>query len=64
MTSYTYNAAGEVQDVVDPLGIDTRTYYDALGRTTETIANYTGSAETADSDVATRVHLRRRQQCR
>ncbi len=53
VTSYSYNAAGLVQDVTDPMGIVTRTEYDALGRTTETIANYTGSAETADSDVAT-----------
>ena len=53
VTTYSYNAAGEVQDVVDPMGIDARTYYDALGRTTETIENYTGASETATSDVAT-----------
>ena len=52
-TTYGYNAAGWVQDVTDPLGLDTRTLYDALGRTTETIDNYTGGAETTDSDVAT-----------
>jgi RHS repeat-associated protein len=53
VTTYGYNAAGGVQDVTDPLGVDTRTLYDALGRTTETIDNYTGNAETASSDVAT-----------
>src|SRR5208282_1382955 len=35
VTSDTYNAAGWVQDTVDPRGIDDRTLYDALGRTTE-----------------------------
>ena len=53
VTSYTYNAAGWVQDTIDPRGIDTYTEYDALGRTTETIANYTGNPETNNSDVAT-----------
>jgi YD repeat-containing protein len=46
------SAAGWVQDATDPRGIDARTYYDALGRTTETVSNYTGNAETAESDVA------------
>jgi RHS repeat-associated protein len=53
VTSYVYNAAGWVQDVIDPRGVDARTLYDALGRTTETIADYTGNPETAESDVAT-----------
>ena len=53
VTAYDYNAAGELQDVIDPMGIDTRTYNDALGQTTEVVQNYTGSAETSDSDVAT-----------
>ena len=34
VTTYGYNAAGWVQDVTDPLGLDTRTLYDALERTT------------------------------
>ena len=34
--TYGYNPAGWVQDVTDPKGIDTRTLYDALGRTTKT----------------------------
>jgi YD repeat-containing protein len=53
VTSYIYNAAGLVQDTIDPMGIDTRTLYDNLGRTIKTIQDYTGNAETADSDVAT-----------
>ena len=53
VTSYCFNAAGEVQDETDPDGIVTRTLYDALGRTKETIQNYTGAAETVNSDVAT-----------
>jgi RHS repeat-associated protein len=53
VTSYTYNAAGLVEDTVDPRSIDTHTEYDALARTTETIINYTGNLETNNSDVAT-----------
>jgi RHS repeat-associated protein len=53
VTSYTYNVAGWVEDTVDPRGIDMHTAYDALGRTTETIANYTGNPETNNSDVTT-----------
>jgi RHS repeat-associated protein len=52
VTNYAYNVAGWVQDVTDPRGIDARTLYDNLGRTTKTISNYTGNAETAQSDVA------------
>src|SRR5262249_17217666 len=44
---------GWLQDVLDPKGIDTRRYYDALGRATQTVANYTGNPETASADVAT-----------
>ncbi len=53
VTSYAYNPAGWVQDVTDPRGIDQRTSYDALGRTTETIDDYTGSGPTASSDQTT-----------
>jgi RHS repeat-associated protein len=53
VSSYTYNAGGWVQDTIDPRGLDTRTLYDALGQTTQTIANYTGNPETTSSDVAT-----------
>ncbi len=40
ITTYAYNAAGEVATVTDPNGIVTKTVYDGLGRTTETIAAY------------------------
>jgi RHS repeat-associated protein len=42
-----------VMPITNPMGIDTRTLYDNLGRTIKTIQDYTGNAETADSDVAT-----------
>ena len=54
VTTYTYDAAGRVQDVTDPRGIIARTLYDALGRTTATVANYTGDAPAAQTDVTTR----------
>jgi RHS repeat-associated protein len=53
VTCYAYNAAGWVQDVTDPRGIDGRTLYDNLGRTTKTIADYTGGTPGAENDVAT-----------
>jgi RHS repeat-associated protein len=53
VTGYAYNALGLVQDVTDPLGIDTRTLYDNLGRVTKTVRDYTGAAEGAENDVAT-----------
>jgi YD repeat-containing protein len=53
VTNYAYNPAGWVKDVTDPQGIDTRTNYDSLGRVTQTIQDYTGNPETADSDVST-----------
>jgi RHS repeat-associated protein len=53
VTTYTYDAAGRVQDVTDPRGIVARTLYDALGRTTATIANFTGGAPGSQTDVTT-----------
>ncbi|HLJ96611.1 MAG TPA: IPT/TIG domain-containing protein, partial [Gemmataceae bacterium] len=53
VTSYTYTAAGWAQDAIDPRGLDTHTDYDTLGRPMEVIADYTGNAEAASSDVAT-----------
>ncbi len=46
MTLTTYNPAGEVATVTDPKGLVTETVYDALGRTTETIADYTNGVPT------------------
>jgi YD repeat-containing protein len=58
VTGYVYNAAGWVQDVLDPRVVsnrplDTQTLYDALGRTVKSIRNYTNNPETAQADVAT-----------
>jgi RHS repeat-associated protein len=50
VTSYDYNSAGWVQDTIDPRGLDTRTLYDNLGRTTETIDNYTNGVPTNDTN--------------
>ena len=45
MTTHTdYNAAGEIRDTVDPRGIPSGTFYDMLGRQTETIAAWDGSS--------------------
>jgi YD repeat-containing protein len=40
-TTYAYNTDGTLKEVTDPKGIVTRTEYDALGRRTKVIANYT-----------------------
>jgi RHS repeat-associated protein len=53
VTTYAYDAAGRVQDVTDPGGIVLRTLSDALGRTTATIANYTGGVASSQTDVTT-----------
>jgi RHS repeat-associated protein len=57
VTSYSYNDDGTVLDVTDPRGKVTRTLYDAMGRTTATIANRVNdvpSGLTNDDDVYTR----------
>lgn len=53
VTSFTYDAAGRLQDTTDPRGIVNRTLYDALGRTTSSIANFTGGVPGTTSDVTT-----------
>jgi YD repeat-containing protein len=53
VTTVSYDAAGRVQDVTDPNGITARTLYDALGRTTASIANFTGAAAGSQTDVTT-----------
>ncbi len=53
VTTTSYNAQGLPEDVIDPKGIDTRTLYDALGRTTETIVDYTDGTPTDSSNQTT-----------
>lgn len=53
VTSYTYNPAGDLDTTTDPRGIVTKNYYDALGRTTETIAAYTNGTPTSDTNQIT-----------
>src|SRR5581483_11038667 len=51
--AYSYLATGAVRNVHDPMGIDTYYGYDNLDRLTKAIEDYTGQAETAESDVST-----------
>jgi YD repeat-containing protein len=56
VTNYLYSydgSVGAVLDVVDPMGIYTEYIYDDLGRMFVTLQNWTGQAETADSDIET-----------
>lgn len=53
VTSQTFSPAGWVQDVLDPRGLDTRNVYDNLGRTVETIQNYTDGIPTSASNRTT-----------
>jgi RHS repeat-associated protein len=53
VTQDIYNAAGWVQDVIDPRGLDSRTLYDNLGRTTTTIADCTNGTPTNTSNYTT-----------
>jgi RHS repeat-associated protein len=53
ITSYIYNDAGWVQDIIDPRGILTRTTYDNLQRTTKTIEGYKTGIPANDHDRTT-----------
>jgi RHS repeat-associated protein len=53
VTTYAYSSAGWVNLVTDPRGIETQTTDDALGRTTQTIADYTDGTPTSDTNVTT-----------
>ena len=53
VTAYAYNAAGWVQSTTDPRGVVAKTSYDALGRTTQTIADYTNGTPTASTNSTT-----------
>jgi RHS repeat-associated protein len=54
VSSYSYDSAGRLLDVTDPMGRVQRSLYDALGRRTTSIANYIGGAPGSDTDVTTR----------
>jgi len=49
----TYDSAGRRYQTVDPRNIESRTYYDALGRTTETIENYVNGTVSDTDDKKT-----------
>src|SRR5205807_5515436 len=53
VTTQAYNAAGWVQDVTDPAGIDRRNSFDNLGRTTKTVQDYTNGTITAETNATT-----------
>src|SRR5207248_1160450 len=53
VSTVAYNAAGWVQDTVDPRGIDSRVSYDNLGRTTQTIEAYTNGTPTTTTNKTT-----------
>src|SRR5262249_45908424 len=48
VTAYTYGPAGWAQDVSDPRNLTTRTTYDMLGRTLQTIEAYSGTGTPTD----------------
>ena len=54
LSLYGYDAAGRLRDLTDPMGRVQRSLYDALGRRTTSIANYTGGAAGSVTDVTTR----------
>jgi RHS repeat-associated protein len=53
VTLTTYNAAGWVDTVTDPRGINQKTLYDNLGRTTKSIEDYTDGTPTNNTNKTT-----------
>ena len=56
VTTYTYDAAGQLISSTDAVGVETRYEYDNLGRMVETIANYDNGVydgDYPDTDVIT-----------
>lgn len=53
VTGYSYDDAGRLLEVTDPNGIVSRIYYDLLGRTTTTIADFTDGTPTTSSNQTT-----------
>lgn len=48
VNQFTYDESGRLFSVIDPRGIESRAFYDVLGRTTKTIQNFTGTGEIDD----------------
>jgi RHS repeat-associated protein len=50
-----YDAASRETETIDPAGVRSKVYYDAMGRTIKTVENYTGASNpgTADTDKTT-----------
>jgi YD repeat-containing protein len=53
VNSYAYNAAGWLETTTDPRAIDSKTFYDNLGRTTKTVQDYTDGTPTNSSNKTT-----------
>lgn len=53
VSTMSYDAAGRLKDVIDPIGVKTRTTYDALGRVAKTIRHYTDGTPTSSSNYIT-----------
>src|SRR5207249_4075433 len=53
VTSYAFNAAGWVETITDPRGIVSKTFYDALARTTKAVENYTDGVPTDSTNKTT-----------
>lgn len=53
VTNFDYDSAGRQWKVTDPKGIESRTSFDALGRTTKTIENYVDGTVGDDNDKTT-----------
>ena len=53
VSATSYDSAGRVKDVTDPAGRVYRTEYDALGRTTKTVANYVDGVVSNTDDKTT-----------
>ncbi len=53
VTSYAYDDAGRLRTTTDPRGLASKTFYDMLGRTTKTVANYVDGTPSQADDQTT-----------